>query len=264
MTGRLRVGCSGYEYDGWRDVFYPPRLPRPRRFDFYAASFDTVEINTTFYRLPLAATFDNWRQRAPAGFCYALKLSRFGTHRKHLADPESWLPAFVERADRLGPMLGPVLVQLPPRWRANPERLDGFLRVAPSRLRWVVEVRDPSWLCEDVYGVLRAHGAALCIHDLLPRHPRTMTANWLYLRFHGPDALGRRYAGQYGAVRLASWVPWLREHLDAGRDAYAYFNNDLGAAAPRDAAALRLLVRAENPCEPGRVTLRGAEPSAET
>ena len=213
MTGRLRVGCSGYAYDDWRGRFYPAELARRGWFDSYAERFDTVELNTTFYRLPTAATVEDWRVRAPAGFCYALKLSRYGTHLRHLREPERWVPTFVERAERLGPSLGPILVQLPPRWRADPDRLDAFLRVAPSRLRWAVELRDPTWLCEDVYAVLRAHRAALCVHDLLLDHPKMLTAEWLYLRLHGPDATGHRYARRYGPEparplgRLASPAP---------------------------------------------------------
>ena len=124
MTGEWRVGCSGYEYEGWRGELYPKGLPKSRWLETYASVFDTVEINGTFYRLPEATTFDAWRERVPDGFVFALKLSQYGTHRKHLKDPESWLPVFRERAERLGPKLGPVLAQLPPHWGADAPRLD--------------------------------------------------------------------------------------------------------------------------------------------
>lgn len=240
-NGELRVGCSGYEYDDWRGRFYPRGLAKARWFEHYAERFDTVEVNGTFYRLPEPETFDRWRERAPRGFRYALKLSRYGTHLKHLKDPDDWVGNFVERAERLRSALGPVLVQLPPRWAPDPDRLHAFLTVAPRRLRWAVEVRDRRWLCEPVYDVLREHDAALVVHDLLTAHPRVATAGWTYLRFHGPDA-GRPYQGSYSHQALAGAARRIRRHLEAGRDVYAYFNNDVGAEAVGDAHDLRRYV----------------------
>jgi uncharacterized protein YecE (DUF72 family) len=225
----LRIGTSGYQYDHWRGVFYPEGLPKSRWFAFYAERFDTVEINNTFYCLPDPGTFDAWRAAAPEGFLFALKYSRFGTHLKHLRDPQMHLPRFVERARRLGPHLGPVLVQLPPRWTPDVARLAEFLEGIPPG-RWAVEVRDARWLREDVYAVLRAHGVALVTHDLLPDHPEMPTAGWMYLRFHG--------ARRYGA-ELAGVAARVRAHLAAGRDVYAYFNNDLQGHAIGDALELR-------------------------
>lgn len=237
----LRIGCSGYEYDHWRGDLYPVELPRKQWFERYATVFDTVEVNRTFYSLPAPETFDRWRSRAPEGFIYALKLSQYGTHRKKLKDPESWVSTFVDRARRLGPTLGPILAQLPPRWRADPGRLDAFLAAAPSSLRWAVEVRDPSWLRDDVYDVLRRHGAALVTHDLIDNHPRIVTADWMYLRFHGPHAdhgIDRAYTGGYPHQALSASARRIRRHLAEGRDVYAYFNNDIGGHAVRDAQAL--------------------------
>jgi uncharacterized protein YecE (DUF72 family) len=160
-----------------------------------------VEINNTFYRLPQAHTFDAWRVQAPADFCYALKFSRYATHFKHLKEPHEPIKRFLERADQLGKCLGPILVQLPPRWHVDTERLVGFLQAAPRLHRWAVEVRDPRWLCDEVYGVLRAHGAALCIHDALADHPQVLTTDWVYWRFHGVDmtsavkSWGKKFSG---------------------------------------------------------------------
>src|SRR5689334_13225512 len=116
FTSTVRVGCSGWQYKHWRGVFYPAELPQARWFEHYAARFDTVEINNSFYRLPEAATFAAWRARAPKGFVFAVKASRFLTHMKKLKDPRDPLERFFSRARRLGGMLGPVLYQLPPRW----------------------------------------------------------------------------------------------------------------------------------------------------
>lgn len=236
-TGRLRVGTSGYHYEHWRGCFYPIDLPKRAWLGHYAARFDTVEIDSTFYRLPAAGTFDGWRERVPAGFCFALKFSRYGSHLKRLRAPRSSIRSFLERAVRLGAHLGPILVQLPPHWRADAARLAAFLDAASGTQRWAVEFRDPSWLCEPVYRVLRAHGAALCVHDLIADHPREITADWVYLRFHGTG-----YAGSYSPQALAAQARHIRRYLRQGLDVYAYFNNDAEGWAVANALDLRRYV----------------------
>ena len=208
--GKAYVGCSGWSYNHWRGTVYDSALRPKEWFSDYARRFSTVEVNNTFYRLPEAATFEAWRAQAPEGFVYSLKVNQYGTHRRRLREPEAWLPNFVERAILLGPTLGPNLVQLPPRWRRDTNRLGAFLEVATSAsltapqprpplrsppmrsppLRWAVEFRDPSWLHEDTYQLLRQFKVALCVHDLLPDHPWLLTTNWAYCRFHGPNAIG--------------------------------------------------------------------------
>ena len=245
--GRAYVGCSGWSYRDWRGTFYPPELPARRWFDAYAARFATVEVNNTFYRMPSPETFTTWAQRAPEGFVYSVKVNRFGTHRLKLARPADWAPAHARLAALLGPSLGANLVQLPPHWKRDNGRLDAFLDLATAlegpagRYRWAVEFRDPSWLDDSTFGILEHHGAALCCHDLLDRHPWRLTTSWAYVRFHGPAAAAK-YSGDYGeralepaARRLAGW-------LADGNDVYAYFNNDTDGAAPRDAAVLERLL----------------------
>ncbi len=234
-SGVARVGCSGWVYRHWRGTVYPAELPQKRWFAHYASLFDTVEINNSFYRLPSETAAEGWAAQAPPGFTYALKLGAFGSHRMKLRDAASWLPNHLDRVQRLGPAAGPTLVQLPPRWKRNAERLDEFLTVAPKTVRWAVELREPSWLDEEVYEVLRRHGAALCIHDLLAGHPWELTTDWTYVRFHGPQALEHKYQGRYGpdglfwmGERLGSW-------LAEGHDVYAYFNNDDSGYAVQDA-----------------------------
>ena len=182
---------------------------------------------------------DRWAGLAPSGFVYAVKLGQYGSHRRKLRDARRWLPNHVERVGRLGRALGPTLVQLPPRWRRDAARLDEFLSVAPRSHRWAVELRDPSWFHDEVFEVLRRHGAALCIHDLLADHPWEMTADWTYLRFHGPQAETAPYRSRYTGRRLGSVARRLTEQLDAGHDVYAYFNNDIGGAAFHDARWLQ-------------------------
>jgi len=237
VAGRLRIGTSGYEYPHWRGVLYPEGLPRRRWLEHYAQAFDCVEINNTFYHLPEAATFDAWRERAPRGFRYALKFSRYGSHLKRLRAPRDTIGRFLERAERLKSFLGPILVQLPPRWHADPERLDAFLRRAPRRHRWAVEPRDPSWLAPAVLRVLERRGAALVLHDLLPRMPHRATAGFVYLRFHGVED-GGRYAHQ----ALSAHARRIRGWLAGGRDVWAFFNNDRGGHSVRDARRLRRYV----------------------
>jgi uncharacterized protein YecE (DUF72 family) len=236
--GQARVGCSGWSYGDWRGRVYPERAPARTWFSLYAEQFDTVEINNTFYRLPTPSTVDQWREQAPAGFCYAVKVGGFGTHRKKLADPRPWLAKHLDRVERLHHVLGPQLVQLPPRWNRDVERLDEFLDVAPRSLRWAVELRDPSWIADEVLDTLHRHGAALCIHDLLADHPWERTADWTYVRFHGPSR-DRPYHGPYTGRRLWRPADRLQSWLDQGCDVYAYFNNDFHGHAVDDARWLR-------------------------
>lgn len=233
--GQSFVGCSGWSYRDWRGLSYPQHLPPSRWFAHYAATFRTVELNTTFYRLPSQHTVDGWREQAPPGFVYAAKVGSFGTHRKKLREPATWLGHHLERIGALRDHLGPNLLQLPPRWKRNVDRLDAFLALAPAHIRWAVELRDPSWLHEETYEVLRAHGAALCIHDLLADHPWVRTTDWTYVRFHGPDAQRRPYHGRYTGRRLRPIADRLLGWIDEGCDVYAYFNNDQEAAAWADA-----------------------------
>jgi len=233
------VGCSGWSYKDWRGVVYPADIPQRRWFEHYQSLFDTVELNSTFYRLPTPEAVERWATDAEPGFLFALKLGAFGSHRMKLRDAASWLPNHLDRVERLGAHLGPNLVQLPPRWKRNAERLDEFLSLAPRHIRWAVELREPSWLHDDVFDVLRAHGAALCVHDLLRDHPFELTTDWTYVRFHGPDAINRPYHGSYGEDRLQAWADRLQKVLEDGGDVYAYFNNDWYGHAVTDAITLR-------------------------
>lgn len=235
--GQLRVGTSGYQYDHWKGRFYPNDLPKDRWLQHYVSHFDCVEINNTFYGLPEAATFDAWHDIAPTAFRYALKYSRYGTHMKKLKDPGPSLDRFVSRSDRLKGRLGPILVQLPPRWKRNVERLELFLTVAPRRLRWAVELRDTSWLHEDVFAVLADHGAALVHHDLIEDHPWVETATFVYLRFHGDH-----YRGSYSPQALSGKARRISDCLARGLDVWAFFNNDEAGHAVRNALALRRYV----------------------
>lgn len=231
---KVWIGTSGYQYDHWEGPFYPEALPRRERFAHYARHFDTVEINNTFYRLPDPATFDDWRQAAPEAFCYALKFSRYGSHLKCLKEPRETIRQFLDRAERLGRGLGPILVQLKPHWSRNLARLKRFLEAIPAGQRWAFEFRDESWLHPQTLELLRTHQAALCVHDMIPDHPRAVTSDWIYLRFHG-----EHYAGSYTHQFLTAEARRIAEDVAQGREVYAYFNNDADGHAVQNASDLR-------------------------
>ena len=237
---RFWIGTSGWNYKHWRNRFYPPKMPVSRWFAHYAQHFDTVEINNTFYRLPEPATFDAWEQQAPGGFLYAVKASRFLTPMKKLQDPAEPIERILGRSRKLGSHLGPVLYQLPPRWKKNTERLRSFCSQLPKDLLHVLEIREPSWLADDVYDVLREFRICLCVHDILPDHPRVVTGPAVYVRFHGTTG---KYAGCYSTGALKKWAAWLQKQQAAGHDAYAYFNNDHEAHAIANAITLRKLLQ---------------------
>jgi uncharacterized protein YecE (DUF72 family) len=240
VSGRARVGCSGWEYKHWRGDFYPADVPKLRWFEHYAATFDTVEINNTFYRLPEASTFAAWAARAPAGFLFAIKASRFLTHMKKLKEPEEPIERLFSRMRPLGEHLGPVLYQLPPGWRLDRDRLEHFLEALPRGVRHVMEFRDPSWYAEDVCLMLERHRVALCLHDMRgSATARERVGPFVYVRFHGATG---QYNGGYPDDRLEGWADWLHDQRKAGIDVYAFFNNDVGGHAPRNAVTLQRLL----------------------
>jgi uncharacterized protein YecE (DUF72 family) len=233
-----RVGCSGWQYRHWRGDFYPAGLPQARWLEHYAARFDTVEINNTFYRLPEASTFSAWRSRVPNYFLYAVKASRFLTHMKKLKEPNEPLKLLFSRLRRLGPALGPVLYQLPPRWPVNPERFEVFLRALPRGYRHVVEFREPSWHSPEVFALLDRYGAALCLHDMAGSGTGQLSVGpFVYARFHGTA----KYSGSYDDAALRRWAGWMKEQMRGGKDVFAYFNNDAEGHATRNARRLREL-----------------------
>ena len=235
--GETRIGCSGWQYRHWKGSFYPEPLRQADWFDHYASVFDTVEINNSFYRLPEPETFARWATQSPPAFLFAVKASRFLTHMKKLKDPEEPIERFFSRASRLGRKLGPVLYQLPPRWAPDFDRFERFLEALPARRRHVVEFREPHWYSEEIFRLLEKHRVAMCLHDMRgSESPRRRVGPFLYVRFHGA---GTKYGGRYGQDQLAGWSDWLAGERREGRDVFAYFNNDSGGHAPRDALRLR-------------------------
>ncbi len=234
-----RVGCSGWSYPHWRDAFYPHGLRQSGWFQHYSSLFDTVEINNSFYRTPSAETFQTWAARAPNGFLYAIKVNRAITQYYKLG-PETYprFEEFVRRAERLGPTLGPLLLQLPPSLGRDDARLAAFLsHPAVARHALAIEFRRSDWFAEGVYDLLRRHQVALVLSDFkeLPV-PQVATASWTYLRLHGTSG---QYSGSYSEGELRQWADRLKALSPEG---FVYFNNDVGAAAPFNALRLRELL----------------------
>jgi uncharacterized protein YecE (DUF72 family) len=235
----VRVGCSGWMYDDWRGGLYPEREPKRRWLARYAERFDTVEVNSTFYRLARRETVAGWVRQTPPHFVFAVKASRYLTHVRRLRDPGDGIKRFYEPLEPLleAGRLGPVLWQLPESFRRDDERLRGWLEALPPG-EHTIEFRHESWFAPAVLAALRERGVALTIAD----HPRRpfqsleATAPWRYVRFH----YGRRGRdGNYSASEIEAWAQriarWRRRE-----SVYAYFNNDWRGYAPANA---RLLLR---------------------
>jgi uncharacterized protein YecE (DUF72 family) len=238
--GRIHIGTSGWHYDHWVGPFYPEGS-RPDTFlAYYARVFPTTEINNTFYRLPAPEVLAAWRDRTPGDFTFACKASRYITHMKKLKDPRQSCERFFEAVEMLAGKLGPILFQLPPKWRVDPGRLEAFLAALPRDHRFAFEFRDESWFTPAVYDLLGHHRAAFCIYDLGGRcAPDQVTADFVYLRLHGP---GGPYCGSYDAGALAIWAGRILTWRKAGLDIYCYLDNDEQGYATQDARRLMELV----------------------
>lgn len=238
----VRIGTSGWSYDHWTDVLYPPGLPAARRLAHYAEVFDTVELNASFYRWPKDATFAGWRDQLPGGFTMSIKAHRGLTHYRRLASPEPWIERFERCWQLLGDHRGVLLVQLHPEQPRDDARLDSFLRSVPPPIRVAVELRHPSWNDPAVYALLESHRAAYVVvsgADLacVPR----ATTDLVYVRMHGPDP-ATMYTGSYTPDDLRWWAERISAWDNEGRDVWMYFNNDLGGHAVRNARSLRELL----------------------
>jgi uncharacterized protein YecE (DUF72 family) len=240
----IRIGCSGWNYRSWRETFYPKGLPAARWLEHYASVFDTVEVNTTFYRLAQRSAVERWVRQTPPEFCFAVKASRYLTHMKRLTDLERGVERLYEPLEPLlaAGKLGPTLWQLPPNFARDDARLAAALdRMPPGRHTF--EFRHPSWFCDEVYELLRWHGVALTIADRpgLDFQTHELTADFTFVRLHH-GRRGRR--GNYSETELREWAARLAA-WSGSLDVYAYFNNDWEAFAPRNAVTLRRMVAAE-------------------
>ena len=242
---RIRVGCSGWNYADWRERVYPRGVPQRRWLEHYATLFDTVEVNSTFYRLAKPRAAAAWVEQTPPEFVFAAKASQYLTHFKRLTDLDRGVERFYDAIAPLAasPKMGPLLWQLPERFKRDVPRLaaalDALNQSPPTR--HCFEFRHESWFADDeVPDLLRRHGVALAIgdHPARPWQPWVTTTDWSYVRFHYGHR-GRR--GNYSDSELRTLAPRVAKLAEAG-DVYAYFNNDWEGFAVKNALRLRALL----------------------
>lgn len=240
----VHIGTSGWSYAHWNGVLYPQGLATARRLEHYVRQFGTVELNASYYRWPSDATFASWQRRLPDGFVLTVKAPRWLTHARRLLDPDEWLARIARGLGHLGPKRGVLLVQLPPTMAFDYARLAYFLERVPDGFRVSVEFRHPSWHQDNIFELLEKYGAAYCVMSgaNLPCILRA-TAPFVYVRLHGPDH-NHLYGGSYSDDDLRWWADGVREWQGMGRDVFAYFNNDGGGNAVRNALTLKQIVGA--------------------
>jgi uncharacterized protein YecE (DUF72 family) len=232
---RIFIGTSGWVYKEWANDFYRDIKPKDH-FRHYTTQFPTVEINATFYRLPDLKMVHGWREKAPPGFVFAAKGSRFLTHIKRLNDLQGSLNKYVRRIKLLGKTLGPILWQLPPNFKIDLPRLDRFLKRTPKYFSHAVEFRHPSWLEPKTYELLRGHNAAYAsVSSMRMPMDLAVTADFVYIRFHGLSG-GPHH--DYSREEMEPWAKHIREQAEAGKKVFVYFNNDLNVRAPHNAKLL--------------------------
>lgn len=236
------IGTSGWSYDHWQDVLYPPGLPPSQRLAHYFNEFSTVELNSSFYRWPRNRAFQQWKVRLPPGFLMSVKAPRGLTHGKKLYSPEVWVSRLASCWHELGDKRGVMLVQLPPQLSCDHARLRYFLQCLPRWMRIAVEFRHPSWNREETYHLLEEYQAAYCIMSGadLPCVLRA-TSSFVYVRLHGPDH-NWLYGGHYSDQDLHWWADRIREWNQQQKDIFVYFNNDGGGNAVKNARYLVSLI----------------------
>jgi len=238
---KIRIGTSGWHYSHWKGPYYPKDLGADTFLEYYCRDFTTVEVNNTFYRLPSASTVSNWRDSTPKNFLFSVKMSRYVTHTKRLKAPKTSLRKFFSRIDHFEEKLGIILIQLPPNWKVNVDRLASFLDALPQSYRYTFEFRDESWLCEKVLTLLKEHGCALCLYEIAGKHTEEiLTTDFTYIRLHGP---GKAYQGSYSTRTLEKWAKNIQKWRRGGKEVFCYFDNDEKGFAPKNAMKLRDLLK---------------------
>jgi uncharacterized protein YecE (DUF72 family) len=241
--GRCFIGTSGWSYKHWRGPFYPSAMSKGAdQLRFYVERFDTVEVNGTFYRLIEIDTFRRWREQTPPQFVFACKGSRYLTHMKRLKDAARGVGRFFERVEALEEKLGPIVFQLPGRFKPDRERLAAFIAALPAAHRYAFEFRDPAWFLPEIFEELAKREVALCFYEFAGQTaPLEDTASFVYIRLHGP---GGAYQGSYSDAALRTWAKRIRAWTGKGLDVYCYFDNDQAGYAPQNALRLREMLAA--------------------
>lgn len=241
MNTVFYIGTSGWHYNHWRQRFYPQDMPKSKWLEFYTQSFNTVELNNSFYHLPTRKAFENWRDTVSDNFMFSVKVSRLITHLKKLRNIDEQLSNFLGRADLLDNKLGPLLYQLPPHLKSNTELLETFISYLPKTKKHVFEFRHKTWFNDAVYNILQRYNIGFCIYDM-PNlvTPILVTADFAYIRFHGSSTL---YGSCYSTNELAGWAETIIKLSDKLKDIYVYFNNDSNGFAVQNAIALTNILK---------------------
>jgi len=236
---RLFIGTSGWNYPHWRDVFYPKELSQSSWLQHYTKFFNCVELNVTFYRLVQMKTFQNWYERTPEHFYFVVKGSRFITHIKKIKGIGESLKLFIDNAIELKGKLAAILWQFPPSFKKDLDRLESFLKLLKkTKLRQAFEFRNENWFDKEVYALLKEYNACLCVaHSSRFPCVKEVTADFLYLRFHGGGSL---YSSNYSDKELKEWAAFAKKFPN--KDIFAFFNNDAYGYAVKNALRFRELL----------------------
>jgi uncharacterized protein YecE (DUF72 family) len=237
----IRIGTGGWSYPSWKKIFYPAGLKAADEFEWYTQQFSSIELNNTFYKLPSPEQFFEWKQRAPDDFVFSIKASRFITQMKKLKTDTPAVQRLLDNAAWLEEKLGPILFELPPRWKLNTERLREFLEHIPKGYLYAFEFREPTWFTQEVYQLLEQHHCAFCISDSLGQmSPHIVTADFVYLRLYGS---AERFRSSYNDEQLGVLAVHCRDWKANDKDVYLYFVNDHLGYAPRNAQRLLELIQ---------------------
>jgi uncharacterized protein YecE (DUF72 family) len=242
VMARILIGTSGWSYASWRGPFFPKDVAAKNHLSYYASRFCTTELNGVFYRTPTVQAVRAWRKQTPDDFIFAWKASRFITHWKRLScNSRNSLALMEMRLRALGPKAGPVLFQLPSRFKADRVRLRDFIKLLRPNRRYAFEFRDPSWFDSTILELLRDHNISLCISDHRDAPtPWEVTASFVYLRAHGPKG---DYKDHYSEKTLRKWADTITKWNCERRDVFVYFDNDQKSAAPLDACKLKSVLK---------------------
>jgi uncharacterized protein YecE (DUF72 family) len=243
---KLNLGTIGWSYDFWKGPFYPEKTASKNFLAYYSSQFSTVEVDSTFYRIPSEKTVQNWRLQVPDGFCFALKFPQLITHIKALRDCERDTAVFLSRAELLGDKLGPMLLQFPPNFTASrmPDLAD-YLKKLPKQHRYVVEVRNKSWQTKEFAALLRENEVALAGTEKLGTEIGEATADFLYMRWEGDRKAVNGLKGEIEVDRkadLQAWAEKLKPYLDRGMELFGYFGKYYSGLPPSDAKTLSELL----------------------
>ena len=236
----INIGTSGWCYKHWMNNFYEGINPPNSLISWYTKSFRTVEINNSFYRLPSEHNFQTWHDITPDNFIFAVKAPRFITHVKKLIISPEYNGSFFQIVKGLGHKLGPILFQLPPNMKPNPERFRDFISSIPREHKYVFEFRNPAWVNDEIMEIMGRHRVHFCIHDMKGQQPIQTIGNMVYIRFHGTSEM---YGGGYSDATLREWAIKIKVWSLTGKSVYCYFNNDSMGWAPKNAVSLMKFMR---------------------